>query len=104
MLLYQAFSQVMIPGFTFHHHWAPFFDTSEILRALDDNPTFDAEDITILLASGANDPTPVYLGVTLDRTLSFRAHLKKTAAKIKTRNNLISKLAGTKWSAKATTL
>ncbi|XP_034621412.1 uncharacterized protein LOC117874878 [Trachemys scripta elegans] len=47
---------------------------------------------------------PVYLGVTLDRTLSYHAHLKKTAAKVKTRNDLLSKLAGSSWGARAPTL
>ena len=46
----------------------------------------------------------VYLGVTLDRTLSYRQHLQKTAAEVKTRNNLLSKLAGSTWGANATTL
>lgn len=41
--------------------------------------------------------TPKYLGVTLDRTLSFRYHLEKTAAKLKTRNNILQKLCGSKW-------
>ncbi|KAJ8369623.1 hypothetical protein SKAU_G00096510 [Synaphobranchus kaupii] len=34
-------------------------------------------------------PNPTYLGVTLDRTLSFKEHLKGTAAKVKSRNNLL---------------
>ncbi|CAM4647531.1 unnamed protein product [Lepidochelys olivacea] len=46
----------------------------------------------------------VYLGVTLDHTLSYHAHLKKTATKIKTRNNLLSKQAGSSWGARAPTL
>jgi len=46
----------------------------------------------------------VFLGVTLDQTLSYRAHIFKTATKLKTRNNLISKLAGSTWGAKADTL
>jgi len=37
---------------------------------------------------------PTYLGVTLDRTLSCREHLTKTACKLKNRNNLLMKLAG----------
>ena len=45
----------------------------------------------------AHDPYPVYLGVTLDRSLTFKHHATKTAAKIKTRNNLLAKLAGTTW-------
>ena len=50
-----------------------------------------------------HDSFPVYLGVTLDRTLSYRQHLQKTAAKVKSRNNL-SKLAGSSWGANADTL
>jgi len=37
---------------------------------------------------------PVYLVVTLDRILSYRQHLQKSAAKVKSRNNLLFKLAG----------
>jgi len=40
---------------------------------------------------------PTYLGVTLDRTLSYREHLTKTAGKLKNRNNLLMKLAGATW-------
>jgi len=46
----------------------------------------------------------VYLGVTLDRTLSYKEHLSKTAAKLKSRNNLLSKLASSSWGANAKTL
>lgn len=44
---------------------------------------------------------PKYLGVTLDRTLSFKKHLTNTAGKIRTRNNLIQKLCGTTWGSTA---
>jgi len=37
---------------------------------------------------------PVYLGVTLNRSLTFCTHMVKTAAKVRTRNNLIIKQAG----------
>ena len=33
-------------------------------------------------------PNPIYLGVTLDRTLSFKQHALNTKAKVNTRNNL----------------
>ena len=40
---------------------------------------------------------PTYLGVTLDCMLSYRVHLEKTAGKLKNRNNLLMKLAGSTW-------
>jgi len=46
---------------------------------------------------------PTYLGVTLDHTLSYREHLTKTAGKLKNRNNLLMKLAGSTWGASANT-
>ena len=47
---------------------------------------------------------PVYLGVTLDRTLSYKAHIEKTKKKVGTRNNIIRKLRTSKWEATPTTL
>ena len=35
---------------------------------------------------------PLYLGVTLDRTLAYKAHIEKTKKKVGTRNNIIRKL------------
>ena len=46
----------------------------------------------------------MYLRLTLDHTLSFHEHLRKTAAKVSTRNNLLGMLAGTSWGASAPTL
>ena len=51
-----------------------------------------------------HDPHPVYLGVTLDRALSFKDHLLKTAGKLRTRNNLLTKLVGTTWGANTNTM
>jgi len=47
---------------------------------------------------------PTYLGVTLDRMLSYHEHLTKTAGKLKNRNNLLMKLAGSTWDGSANTL
>jgi hypothetical protein len=47
---------------------------------------------------------PIYLGVTLDRTLTYNAHLTKTLKKISARINIVQKLAGTGWDAGAETL
>lgn len=44
-------------------------------------------------------PTPVYLGVTLDRTLSFKKHCHKTRLKVSSRNNILRKLTATTWGA-----
>ena len=51
-----------------------------------------------------HDPNPVYLDVTLDRTLSYRQYLTKTAGKLQSRNSLLMKLAGSSWGANANTL
>ncbi len=51
-----------------------------------------------------HDPNTSYLGVTLDRSLTYHDHLKKTAVKVSSQNNLLSKLAGTSWGARAQTL
>ena len=44
---------------------------------------------------------PQYLGVTLDRSLTFKNHLKKTSAKVNTRANVVQHLAGSSWGANA---
>ena len=47
---------------------------------------------------------PVYLGVTLDHTLNFKAHILKTKAKIGTRNSIINKLINYTWFASPSTV
>ena len=47
---------------------------------------------------------PVYLGVTLDRTLSYKEHVNKLRKKVIPRTNLSRKLAPTKWGTDAKTL
>ncbi|KAL4113930.1 hypothetical protein QTP88_017480 [Uroleucon formosanum] len=43
--------------------------------------------------------TPTYLGVTLDRALTYKTHCEKTSKKINIRNGLIRKLTGLAWGA-----
>ena len=50
------------------------------------------------------DPVPAYLGVSLDRSLTYGQHLKNIAEKISKRVNIIRKLVGANWGAKFTTL
>ncbi|KAJ3612195.1 hypothetical protein NHX12_020471 [Muraenolepis orangiensis] len=47
---------------------------------------------------------PKYLGVRLDRTLSFKQHLEEVKAKVTSRVALIRRLTGTTWGASAKTL
>ncbi|KAI5727952.1 hypothetical protein M8J77_009167 [Diaphorina citri] len=46
-----------------------------------------------------NCSNPTYLGVTLDRTLSYKEHCQQTKLKVKARNNIVRKLTGTSWGA-----
>ena len=51
-----------------------------------------------------NTDTPTYSGVTLDRTLSFKTHIHNTKMKEATRNNLLNKLANSRWRTNARTI
>ena len=51
-----------------------------------------------------NTPHPKYLGVTLDRTLSYKEHMHNTKMKVVTHNNLLRKLSNSKWGANASTI
>ena len=44
-----------------------------------------------------NTDTPKYLGVTLDRKLSYKTHIHTTKMKVATRNNLLKTLANSRW-------
>ena len=52
----------------------------------------------------AHDDNPTYLGVTLDRSLTYRQHLAKAKKKVNSRVCLLRKVAGTRWGANAHTL
>ena len=51
-----------------------------------------------------NTPHPKYLGVTLDRTLSYKQHIHYRKMKVATRTNLIRKLSSSKWGTNASTI
>jgi hypothetical protein len=51
-----------------------------------------------------NTAHPKYLGVTLDRTLSYKQHIQNTKMKVASRNNLLKKLANSKWGTNASTI
>ena len=49
-------------------------------------------------------PAPIYLGVTLDRALSYSTHITKVKAKTAAGNNVLRKLANLKWGTHASTI
>lgn len=51
-----------------------------------------------------NDDNPKYLGVLLDRSLTYRQQLVSTQKKLKSRVNLVQKLAGSNWGCSGKTL
>ena len=51
-----------------------------------------------------NTPHPKYLGVTLDRTLSYKEHMHNTKMKVATRKNLLRTLSNSKWGANESTI
>ena len=51
-----------------------------------------------------HDFAPKYLGVTLDRSLTYRKYTENVRDKVKSRCNIINKLAGTEWGSPAPVL
>lgn len=51
-----------------------------------------------------NTPHPKYLGVTLDRTLTYKQHCQNTRMKVEARNNILRKITGSKWGSQPPTL
>ena len=51
-----------------------------------------------------NSTHPKYLGVTLDKSLSYKQHIQNTKMKVASRNNLLTKLVTSKWGANPSTI
>ena len=47
---------------------------------------------------------PKYLGVILDRSLTYKPHIEMTKNKLKSQNNIFSRLTGTRWGSNADVL
>ena len=50
------------------------------------------------------NPTPTYLGVKMDRQLTFKQHIEALRGKVASRHNLLRRLAGSSWGAHPSTL
>ena len=50
------------------------------------------------------EPNPKYLGVTLDRILTYKKHTEKIVQKLKARNSILKKFTVTTWGASQTTM
>ena len=51
-----------------------------------------------------HDFAPKYIGVTLDRSLTYKTHTEHVSDNVKSRCNIFGKLAGTDWGAPAAVL
>ena len=51
-----------------------------------------------------HNPRPTFLGVTLDRTLTFNEHAKTVKGRMKARNNVLRAISGTTWGCAASDL
>ena len=66
---------------------------------LNDREAEDTLSIRSLNNQLPSDQFPTYLGVTLDRSLSYKKHTGNVMQKLKKRTNLIRKISGTSWGA-----
>ena len=61
-------------------------------------------DVPVNGAPLPNCNNPVYLGVTLDRSLTYKKHIESLQSKVNARNGLLRCLAGSSWGAYTSTL
>lgn len=71
--------------------------SKSVTRTFHHNNWDTKKELKIIIAGKkiATEECPKYLGVKFDRTLTFSQHLEFDKNKLKTRNNIIAKLAGT---------
>ena len=92
---------------TFFDRWYLRMNTTKTVSTTFHLNNHEAEKTLKIQAGNASLPTdknPKYLGVTLDRCLTYKKHLEESAKKIAARNSLIRKLTGTSWGAGQTVL
>ena len=71
---------------------------------LNNRDTHRPLDVVMNGAPLPNNNNPVYLGVTLDRSLRYKRHLESLQGKVNARNGLLRCLAGSSWGAYTSTL
>ena len=71
---------------------------------LNNRDTHRQLDVLVKGAPLPNSNNLVYLGVTLDRSLTYKKHLESLQSKVNARNGLLRCLAGSSWGAYTSTL
>ena len=91
----------------YFEHWYLRMNTTKTVSSvfhLDNRQANRALRIKVGNITIPSDPTPKYLGITLDRSLTYKGHLEGTARKIGKRNCILRKIAGTTWGSKQSVL
>jgi len=83
---------------------APVKQSAVCSKCIIPAPPVNCQFIWTASTLGMSAIQPILMSIYLDRTLSYREHLTKTADKLKNRNNLLTKLAGSTRGASANTL
>jgi len=87
---------------TYFHQWRLQLNSAKtVCSVFHLKNRFAAKELRVNLRGNAiaSSRFPKYLGVTLDRSLTYNTHLKATAAKVNARNSLLRRLAGNSWGA-----
>ena len=88
------------------HYMTTYYDTNQLVCAFHLRNREAKRELN-LVWNGirlSNTTTPVYLGIHLHRTLCSKTHIEKIKMEVNAINNIIRKLANSKWGCKATTL
>ena len=78
--------------------------TVSTIFSLDPAETHHEADLLFRGRRVPHDPTPTFLGVQLNRQLTFQQHVQRVKERMKRRNNVLRALSGTSWGCPASLL